>query len=259
MKKYILWQDMMLFYGSLPKSIHLHQHPVIQLVIGIDAPFLKKDENDLWQPHRSLLIAPNVAHECNAVNKKVFSLNIEPESKIGDHILRSFKKGESFKNLNDDELAYFDFNKIDQMIKDEELEKLYRLICNFFYMKNPKTSASLPPDERIEKIRKYIQENIRKKFETNELRQLVFLSESRLLHLFKENVGIPIRNYILWIRIKTAIELIVSGKNLTYAAHEAGFSDSPHLSKTFVNTIGLNPAELLKNSKFIQVCELAEV
>lgn len=259
MKKYILWQDMMLFYGSLPKSIHLHQHPVIQLVIGIDAPFLKKDENNLWQPHQALLIAPNVAHECNAANKRVFSLNIEPESRIGEHIMRSFKKDEIFKNLNDDELSYFDFDKIDQMIKDEELEKLYQLISKFFYIKNPTTPALLSQDERVIKIRKYIQENIHQKFETNELCQLVFLSESRLLHLFKENVGIPIRNYILWMRIKTAIELIVSGKNLTYAAHEAGFSDSSHFSKTFVNTIGLNPAELLKNSKFIQVCELAEV
>ena len=90
---------------------------------------------------------------------------------------------------------------------DEVPEKLYQLISNFFYMKSPGRSASLPLDERIVKIRKYIQENIHKKFETSELCQLVFLSESRLLHLFKENVGIPIRNYILWMRVITSYSI----------------------------------------------------
>jgi AraC-like DNA-binding protein len=81
----------------------------------------------------------------------------------------------------------------------------------------------------------------------------VFLSESRLLHLFKEQIGLPIRNYILWIRLKKVVELIANGESLTYAAHEAGFSDSAHLSKIFLKSIGINPSFLIKNSKFIQV------
>jgi len=258
MKRYILWQDMLLFYGSLPKQIHLHQHPVIQLIIAVDGAFLKKNESGQWEPYRSLLVAPNEAHECDAANQKIFSLNIDPESSVGNHILSSKIKNKSFHTLNNFETDYFDFNTIEKLIEQEEFEKLYELIHEFFYADNSIEKPEKKVDERIQKVKQYIQDNIHNKFETNELCELAFLSESRLLHLFKEQMGLPIRNYILWIRLKVAINLIFEGQNLTYAAHQAGFSDSSHMSKTFVKSLGLNPAELLKNSKFIQVCEMKE-
>ena len=258
MKKYILWHDMLLFYGSLPRQIHLHQHPVIQLIIAVDGVFLKKSEKDEWEPYKTLLVAPNIAHECDASAKKIFSLNIDPESSIGNHILQSKMKDNKFCILHNEELAYFDFNTIEKQIENEEFDQLYHLIQSFFYRDDPETKVVKILDERIRKVKKYIRENIHNKFETTELCELVFLSESRLLHLFKEQMGLPIRNYILWIRLKVAIDLIFNGHNLTYAAHEAGFSDSSHMSKTFVKSLGLNPAELLKNSKFIQVCEMIE-
>jgi AraC family transcriptional regulator len=40
---------------------------------------------------------------------------------------------------------------------------------------------------------------------------------------------------------------------LTTAAHEAGFADSAHLSRTFRDTFGLAPSRIFKRSQFIQV------
>jgi len=80
-----------------------------------------------------------------------------------------------------------------------------------------------------------------------------YLSESRLLHLFKQEIGLPIRNYILWHRLQLAFKELSKGHSLTEVAYLTGFSDQSHLTRTFVKTIGATPSSLLKNSKFIQV------
>lgn len=79
------------------------------------------------------------------------------------------------------------------------------------------------------------------------------LSESRFLHLFKKELGLPFRKYLLWLKLRRFFSHLQNGKNITTAAHEAGFSDSSHLSRFFADSFGLNPSEILKNSQFIQV------
>lgn len=67
----------------------------------------------------------------------------------------------------------------------------------------------------------------------------VGLSKSRFLHVFREQMGITWRSYVLWRRLLLAIGQIRRGSNATQAAHNAGFADSAHLSRTFKTTFGL--------------------
>jgi AraC-like DNA-binding protein len=73
----------------------------------------------------------------------------------------------------------------------------------------------------------------------------VGLSASRARHLFVGQTGLPFRTYVLWLRIQRAVALYAAGKSLTAAAHEAGFADSAHFSRTFRRTFGL-PAVALR-------------
>ncbi len=72
----------------------------------------------------------------------------------------------------------------------------------------------------------------------------VGISATRLTHLFTEQVGIPLRPYILWLRLHVAITRVRSGDDLTAAAHAAGFADSSHLTRTYRRTFGLPPSAL---------------
>ncbi len=72
----------------------------------------------------------------------------------------------------------------------------------------------------------------------------VFLSPSRLRHLFVEQTGLAFRTYMLWQRLVRALEAYSEGKSLTESAHFAGFSDSAHLSRVFKRYFGL-PATTL--------------
>lgn len=249
---YAIWPEMLLFYGTVPKSITYHQHPVIQLVIGVDEPYLRKEISGEWTSVRALLIKQNIAHECDATNKKIFSLNIEPDSSLGFFILKNHLKNKNIIEINDDFVNRLNFLEVETFIKSEDLDVLSETIENAFGFEQHK-KYFFSSDDRIEKIRKYICENIHQRFTTKELSDLVFLSESRMLYLFKEQMGLPIRNYILWIRIKRSVKKIMDGHNLTEASHIAGFSDSAHMSRTYVKVLGLTPTLVQKNSKFIQV------
>lgn len=70
------------------------------------------------------------------------------------------------------------------------------------------------------------------------------LSPSRFMHWFAQTSGLAFRAYVRWLRLQRAVRALSAGSNLTVAAHEAGFSDSAHLSRTFVATFGMRPANL---------------
>ena len=54
-----------------------------------------------------------------------------------------------------------------------------------------------------------------------------------------EQTGLPFRTYLLWQRLTKAVELFAAGSTLTDAAHDAGFADSAHLSRTFRRMFGI--------------------
>ncbi|GBD48273.1 helix-turn-helix transcriptional regulator [Methylopila sp. Yamaguchi] len=64
------------------------------------------------------------------------------------------------------------------------------------------------------------------------------LSPSRLQHLFKAEIGVPLRRYRSWTRMRRAIAEIVTGANFTTAAHAAGFADQAHFAHDFRATFG---------------------
>jgi AraC-like DNA-binding protein len=75
----------------------------------------------------------------------------------------------------------------------------------------------------------------------------VGVSPSRLTHLFSEQVGLPLRRYLLWLRLRTAIEQVRAGADLTDAAHAAGFADSAHLTRTCRDMFGLAPSAMSRH------------
>ena len=72
----------------------------------------------------------------------------------------------------------------------------------------------------------------------------MYLSPSRLRHLFVEQTGLAFKTYMLWRRLMRALEAYAEGKSLTESAHHAGFADSAHFSRVFKRYFGL-PATTL--------------
>lgn len=71
------------------------------------------------------------------------------------------------------------------------------------------------------------------------------LSPSHLTDRLTEEVGIPFHRFVLWLRLRRAVEAFRAGASLADAATAAGFSDAVQLSRTFRAMVGLGPADLL--------------
>jgi AraC-like DNA-binding protein len=102
-------------------------------------------------------------------------------------------------------------------------------------------------DSRIERVVERIKRSPRECLPVDVMAAEVGLSSSRLLALFKAQVGIPIRRYRLWRRLYQSTARLSAGCSLTEAAMEAGFADSPHFSRTYLNMIGMQPSLLTRN------------
>ena len=75
----------------------------------------------------------------------------------------------------------------------------------------------------------------------------VHLSPSRFAHLFKKVVGVPVRRYVLWLKMRRALDLAIAGDSLTTAALSAGFADSAHLSRSVRAMMGVAPEFLFRH------------
>ena len=79
------------------------------------------------------------------------------------------------------------------------------------------------------------------------------MSVGRFAHLFRDNTGVPLRRYLLWLRLVEAIRLMASAASLTDVAHGVGFADSAHLTRTFRRMFGIAPSALHRGSSLVRV------
>lgn len=77
------------------------------------------------------------------------------------------------------------------------------------------------------------------------------ISRGRLSHLFRAEVGIGLRPYVLWLRIHRAGAVLARGASITEAAHHAGFADAAHLSRVFRRMFGLRPSDFAGHVEWV--------
>lgn len=105
-------------------------------------------------------------------------------------------------------------------------------------------------DDRVRKSVNYIKHNIEYKITIQELSRVAGLSESRLAHLFRQQIGMPIRKYVLWQRMKHSFATTQNGFSLTEAALHGGFADAAHFTRTVSAIFGASPTEILHDCDF---------
>lgn len=108
-------------------------------------------------------------------------------------------------------------------------------------------------DQRVVKVIDLIKQRIDDNLPVEELAETVNLSVPRLLQLFKQQTGVPIRRYRLWHRLYVAAVRMGSGESLTQAAIAAGFTDSSHFSHTFRAMLGMKPSYILSQPNRIKI------
>lgn len=107
--------------------------------------------------------------------------------------------------------------------------------------------ASINPrglDPRVQSVVNDLNLDSSENVRLQDLAAKVGLSESRLAHLFRRDVGIPMRQYRLSLRTQEAVAQISNGRSLTDSAHIAGFADSAHFCRICRRMFGSSPSDL---------------
>ncbi|MCB0644555.1 MAG: hypothetical protein KDC44_23085, partial [Phaeodactylibacter sp.] len=90
------YQDLYFFLGQNDRAVTAHQHPMIQLVLGQEGPFLwKNPASGNWEEKKGFIVPPNHRHECDACGQLTLTIGVDTESQFGEHILQQyFQKAE---------------------------------------------------------------------------------------------------------------------------------------------------------------------
>lgn len=247
-----MWEDKFLYIGNSIKT-NIHEHHALQIAISEEKSFMMRIANGKWKKFRSLIINSDQPHECVLQNGRVYFLSLDPESISAKRIKEKFLDGTNFSSIPQDLLTPYIKMIQEQFSHKINCTKISKATDNFINALADSSVSIKQVDERISTVIGILINSLDSKIKLKYLAEKVFLSETRLVHLFKEQTGIPVRKYLLWHRINIAAKEIIAGKKLTGAAHTAGFFDSAHFSKTFKRMFGISPTALLKNSQNIQV------
>jgi AraC-like DNA-binding protein len=102
-------------------------------------------------------------------------------------------------------------------------------------------------DERITRALGLIRQNDAAKIPIEEVARKVFLSRSRLAHLFTEEVGVPFRRYVLWRKLSRALQAIGRGRQSPAVRRERGRGARiaiPNLGENFSFSRIVMPAQV---------------
>ena len=228
--------------------------PSTVILIGTDGDF-ELESSGNKHSGRAFLIGSNVARTLSANNTSLYSLNVDPINPYARK-LREVLNGQDILDLQprmNETAGQHARNSMSGKRTCHELRHSSEVILQALF---PEIIGAPPLDRRVDMVASWLHTHIPQVAELKKLSALCGLSESRLTHLFTDEVGISIRQYLLWIKMRYAAELFVRNKTLSEVAHEIGFSDSSHLSRTFTRYFALTPSYLANNKLVeLQICD----
>jgi AraC-like DNA-binding protein len=220
-----------------------HSHHAVQVTLALDGDF-EFESGEHRVGGDVVAVAPDAVHAFNA--RGLFAhVYIEPECRAGRAAANALfaadeplaqVTGIDLDDLAADLMAAFSRPRRD----DRELADLGR--CVIQRLAGGANAAE--PDARVRKIVAWAQAQLDNPISLADAADLVGLSKARIRHLFVEQTGLPFRTYLLWLRLMRGLEAFAAGASLTEAAHDAGFADSAHFSRTFRRMFGTPAAAL---------------
>lgn len=247
--KILIWEAIGLWVlrgESSSSRIDHHSHHAIQVTVALEGEFeLKTACASVRGP--AAIVAADESHVFCGSGIAAFVF-IEPESGLGRSLSAEWLRDRRLVAITPDIIAPFRSVLLAAFQSGAEDEQLQRIVAELLATLGA-TETPNPPDTRVAKMIAFVAENLDERLSLAIVARHVNLSASRASHLFVEQIGLPLKTYLLWLRLKRAVAGYAEGATLTDAAHGAGFADSAHLSRTFRRMFGLSAASLRVNQR----------
>lgn len=247
--RWYLWEGGFLLIAGSVGVVPTHAHHAIQVVVTMQGEAGIAGEDGQWQSGRGIIVPPNLEHSYSGQGSFGAMLFVDPDSiegvwlrsTIGNRITivpesRVLPAAAALRAFCDTPFEGMDVGSLIRYI----VESL---------------SAGVPPvrrpDPRITKVLDLIASSENLRLPLERVAASVFLSPSRFQHLFKQQVGLAYRRYILWRKVTRAMVAIARERTLLAAAQESDFADAAHLTRTFQQMFGLPPSVLMQGELFV--------
>ncbi|MTI87415.1 MAG: helix-turn-helix domain-containing protein [Balneolaceae bacterium] len=241
-----VWNGMMVFWGaSFDTDPHSHKN-TLQLVFDIDKEFKLRDHSTEWARYSAAIIKASHIHQLDSNGSIQLFIYLDKESTYAQKLTNKYLLDRPFRELPNSDIREFSNEFFKRLVATENCGKLFRK-CMMILRHLINREQTINIDKRIQKAISFITEAPVKQFKVEDVANHVSLSESHLRHLFKEQVGQPIQNFILWMRVVDSLNLVLEGKQLTQTAHEVGFWDSSHMNRSYKKLLGVSPGSIKKH------------
>jgi AraC-like DNA-binding protein len=242
------WPGGSLWIGRHVGRIQDHAHHAIQISLAMAGSF--EVQASSWpQPRetRGMVVMPDRRHRFDGRGAMVATLFVEPNSVRGAALKQRFT-GFDLALLRDAEVnpAVVNLkNRYAAAAPDESMRhSAEAAICRIA----GKPSTVAETDRRVTSAIAWMGRRLGTPIRLDEVAAAVHLSPSRFRHLFVSHTGVSLRAWLLWARVDHAVTTAFGGRSWTDAAHESGFADAAHLTRTCRRVFGLAPTMLVPES-----------
>jgi len=242
--QYFPWNGGAVFVGTAG-AFPAHAHQAIQICFLFDGRIRLRTSNaDEWADYDLALVPSRHSHGMDGSRIHYgATIFVEPETREGRVLTERYLRG-GIRELGrapfGDELRELRSAALERRGATAVVDRARALVQAL----TQHVAPSVTSDERILRAVKYINEHLSQPITLAQVARIAFLSPSRFRHLFAEQTGMRLREYILWRRFVSVWERRMQGASLAEAAHAAGFADSAHLARTSRRMIGIPPSLL---------------
>ena len=246
--RWYLWEGGFLAIGQAGGEVPPHSHHAIQIFLGLDGAAAIRPVGGEWREGRGILVRPDVEHSFHGRGASGALLFVDPESSEGawlQSVLADDITVAPAARLQSslEALAAFRERPLEGMEPGDLVLHCVRAFC-----------AGAPPsrrlDPRVSTVLRKIRESEDLRLSLEAAAGLVHLSAGRFAHLFKDQLGLPFRRYMLWRKLARAMLAIGRQSSIADAAHASDFADAAHLTRTFHQMFGIPPSIMMRGEFF---------
>ncbi|WP_125000160.1 AraC family transcriptional regulator [Clostridium tagluense] len=254
-------------------EIHYHDFNKIIIFVSGEVTYIIEGKSYKLKPWDILLVGRNDLHlpiisPTVPYVRMILWLNplfLEGHNKNNCDLLSCFQLA-SERKLNLIRLCNKNINSLKQNLADLEeevqdmafgstilknalfLQFMVKINRLFLGMDINKNIDDIKYDPRIEDILSFLNSNLDKHLSIGMLSKVFYLNKYYLMHLFKEETGYTIYNYIQKKRIIKASDLIKSGMQTGEVCGQCGFGDYSSFVRAFKKEFGLSPKQYYKSN-----------
>ena len=242
--QYFPWDGGAIFVGTAG-VLPAHAHQAIQICFLFEGRIrLRPSDEDSWLDYDLGIVPSQHSHAMDGSRTHYgATLFVEPETREGRTLAERYLSNG---------IANLSRAPVDSIVRDLRAAVLERrgrdaivtVARHLVQQLTQHSEPSVTSDERIVRAVKYVNDHLAAPLSLKQVAAVAHLSPSRFRHLFAEQTGMGLRQYILWRRFVSVWEHRMNGASLSAAAHTAGFADSAHLARTSRRMIGIPPSLL---------------